>query len=200
MNAHSISPNVFTYTSLIKCCGNAHKPNLALLAFSQMQKVGVPPNIRTLTALVTACAKSNKWEKAVGFVQNAEEWMIAPNVFTYSAAIDGCRRCGKWDVSMTLLATMCKHRETRPNEITYNMVLAACSAGGNREAALATFAAMRSEGFSPVSYTKGQLQPLFAGTPLEGDIAELELLQTGSGDSRHVPDIDPVTAEKSVME
>ena len=102
---------------------------------------------------------------------------------------------------MALLAQMSKQRETRPNEITYNMVIAACQAGAHREGALATFAAMASDGYAPVAYTKTQLQSLFAGTSAEAAVEELVLKHSsGSGDSRHVPDCDPLTAEKSIVE
>ncbi|KEG12824.1 hypothetical protein DQ04_01401080 [Trypanosoma grayi] len=199
MTKNDVKPNVYTYTALINACATAQKPDVALRMYAHMRIAEVPPNVRTMTALVTACARVGQWERAVKILRECEELCIAPNVFTYTAAMDGCRRAGAWQPAVELLKEMRNPANVRPNEITYNTVLGACVEAAACEAAQKVYAAMVSDGYVPVTYTKTLLTELFKGTAYDGLADDLQV-RKNTWREANAPDSDPVTALEATRE
>ncbi|KPA81547.1 putative mitochondrial hypothetical protein [Leptomonas pyrrhocoris] len=201
MKANQVKPNVYTYTTLLNGCAVAKKIDLALRLFAEMRLAEVPPNVRTMTALVTACARCGKWEKAFRVLDQCEELLIAPNVLTYTAAMDGCRRAGVCAPAIALLESkMTDPSQVRPNEVTYNTLLGACTAAKDYEAAQRVFARMVADGYEPIEYTRGLLADVFRGTPLDGLADNIPVRVKPPKWEAYVPDSDPVTAMRATQE
>lgn len=199
MKVHQVAPNVYTYTSLITACGKAGEVETALQLFAEMRLGKVPPNVQTVTALITACARAGQWERAVRILHTAARTLaVAPNVRTYTAAMEGCRRAGVCEPALALLEEMHDPANVVPNEVTYHTALGCCAPTHQIEAAQRIFARMVASGYTPVPYTKELLQETFQGTAMEGK-ADGMVVRSKRDRTRmdHLPDIDPVTAQKA---
>ncbi|KAK7200564.1 PPR repeat/Pentatricopeptide repeat domain/PPR repeat family [Novymonas esmeraldas] len=201
MKASHITPNVYTYTTLINGCASTQRLDMALRIFAEMRLAEVPPNVKTMTALIATCSRCGEWKKAFQVLDQCEELFIAPNVFTYTAAMDGCRRAGVCEPAVALLeARMTNPNQVRPNEVTYNTVLGACTAAGDSNAAQRVYARMVADGYEPVEYTKDLLTQVFRDTALDGLADDLPVRVKVAKWQAYVPDSDPATAIRATEE
>lgn len=201
MKSNQVKPNVYTYTTLLNGCAAAKKLDVAMRLFADMRLAEVPPNVRTMTALVTACSRCGQWEKAFQVLEQCEELLIAPNVLTYTAAMDGCRRAGVCRPAIALLESqMTDPTQVRPNEVTYNTVIGACTAAKDHEAAQRVYARMVADGYEPIAYTKELLAEVFGGTALDGLADNMPVRVKPSRWEAYVPDSDPATAMRATQE
>ncbi|KPI88990.1 hypothetical protein ABL78_1874 [Leptomonas seymouri] len=201
MKANQVKPNVYTYTTLLNGCATAKKLDLALRLFAEMRLAEIPPNVHTMTALITACSRCGRWEKAFQVLDQCEELLIAPNVLTYTAAMDGCRRAGVCAPAVALLESkMSDPSQVRPNEVTYNTVLGACTAAKDYAAAQRVFARMVADGYEPIPYTRDLLTEVFSGTALDGLAENMPVRVKPPKWEAYVPDSDPATAMRANQE
>ncbi|CCW69906.1 unnamed protein product [Phytomonas sp. Hart1] len=175
MKERQIQPNLCTYTALITACANKGLINDAFRVYAEMRLQKEIPNVKTITAIVTACARVGKWEKAIQVLKEAERLSIETNVITYTAAIEACRRAEVCKPAMALLALMHNSQNLRPNNVTYNTVLGACTAANDTNAVLQVYAKMVADGYGPVAYTRDLLIKHFKGTDTEDLVQALEI-------------------------
>jgi pentatricopeptide repeat protein len=89
MQERGLTPNVVTYTSLIRAWGQSHHPQRVWCVFDTMIEAGEKPNVITFSSLIQAAERCQNPEKGLRVYVEMEEAGIAPSSYTY----DNLKKC-----------------------------------------------------------------------------------------------------------
>ena len=94
MAVAGISPNNFTYSSIIDACAKAEpaQGEKAVELLDQMTATGVDPDVWSYSAAITACGRAGQWQQALQLKQQAISAGIQLDVVIWSALIDACAK------------------------------------------------------------------------------------------------------------
>lgn len=139
---NDISPDEYTYTTLMNVYANAGNPTSAEALLNRLHrdyskgKSHIQPTVRTFTACIKAWAKSktvNAPEQAESLVklmkrldQDGSLQNVKPNVFTYNSLIDCWSKSGRKDAGENadrILQKMEASDDVQPDRISYNSVI-----------------------------------------------------------------------------
>ncbi|KAF9351972.1 hypothetical protein BGX26_010118 [Mortierella sp. AD094] len=122
------SPDVDTFTNLIKGCLRAEEYDLGWKIFDQMQHSGAPPVESTYSTMIQACAKTDQVEKALDIFRTYPTRGLQPTDVTFNGLIHACAmRPEYFTTAFALLNEMQNVYGFVPDIATYNTLLFACS-------------------------------------------------------------------------
>ena len=101
-----LSPNVYTYGSLMHGCVKAKAYKQALDYLDRMEEHGVAPNQIVFTSAMEACAESGQYKEATGVMDRMIRLGMKPDLPMVNAAIKACSLAGAMDDAETLAQTL----------------------------------------------------------------------------------------------
>lgn len=101
-----LSPNVYTYGSLMHGCVKAKAYRQALDYLDKMEEHGIAPNQIVFTSAMEACAESGQYKEATGVMDRMISLGMKPDLTMVNAAIKACSLAGAMDDAETLAQTL----------------------------------------------------------------------------------------------
>jgi len=192
MNRHGITPNVITYSTVIKgyCSANCLDDAFKLL-HDMKQNSKLCPDEVTYNTLLDGCARYGLFDRGMSVLKEMRDAGVPPSNFTLSVLVKLATRAKQPGKAFELCDSMCKEFGIRPNVHVYNNLIQAatwCSKGAahvragvgqDLQTALQTVARMFAEKVRPDARTYTLLLKccVAAEEPEQG----LQLLQSACG-------------------
>lgn len=137
MLARRITPNFQCYLTVIQCCRNCGRSDLALGMLQHMldngPKRGVPPRIELVNLTLSACEKTGRVNDVIelfNYVLDRGPAMgLYPDCLTYNAAIWACSKAGRATDGRRIFRQMLEApaaTAVAPDISTFNALLFAC--------------------------------------------------------------------------
>ncbi len=165
-----VKPTATTYTALISAYGKQGKVEQAMGIFADMVARGCERNVITYSSLIRWARPRERSLTAACLLftptrnqhpASTQPTPTSPNrptrPFTNRSAAE---KAGRTDLALQLFDRM-QQEGCRPNVVTYNSLIAACSHGGHWEDAERCFQQMLSQGCSPDGITYSALITAF---------------------------------------
>ncbi|CAD7699322.1 unnamed protein product [Ostreobium quekettii] len=107
----SVTPNTYTYSSLISACVSSGDWAAAMDVFAGMKEAaardaGCRPNEVTYSALITACEREGKSEIAMGLYDEMLGAGILPDKVTFCSALTACLKSNMWERAEEIVEDM----------------------------------------------------------------------------------------------
>jgi len=154
MREKNLTPDVFTYTSVIHVCNQAFDfPPISGIVRTMKQEA-IEPNIVTFNALISANSRQGQWKEALSLLREIRSKNIQPTLITYNTCIGACAKAGEIESAISLFREM-KSSGVDPDDVTVNSLLRAC--GRDWRQALTLFNSMMESGFAPDAITYSTL-------------------------------------------
>ncbi|OWM73775.1 pentatricopeptide repeat-containing protein At2g28050 [Punica granatum] len=99
----------------------------ALMAFDYMKGNGIEINERTCTMHLLALKRCGEVRMSVDFFDRMIESGVPISVYSLTAVVDGLCRSGEIKMGRELVEEMLSRGTVRPNVVTFNVLIAACS-------------------------------------------------------------------------
>ncbi|KAG2174278.1 hypothetical protein INT43_004301 [Umbelopsis isabellina] len=87
MHARGITPNIYTYNTILGVYKAAKDSKGALAIFDQMTGNGVEPDVSTYNTLMSLLASNSEYDRARSLIKKMEERGIPPNQYTLSTLL-----------------------------------------------------------------------------------------------------------------
>lgn len=101
-----LSPNVYTYGSLMHGCVKAKAYRQALDYLDKMEEHDITPNQIVFTSAMEACAESGQYKEATGVMDRMISLGMKPDLTMVNAAIKACSLAGAMDDAEALAQTL----------------------------------------------------------------------------------------------
>jgi pentatricopeptide repeat domain-containing protein 1 len=95
MQTAGVTPDGFTYNTLISAYRKGEQWQKAEEAFQQMQAAGVEPNEYTYNSVIRAYTKGEQWQKAEEVFVKMQSAGLTPNKYTYNSLLSVLWECGQ---------------------------------------------------------------------------------------------------------
>ncbi|KAL6073169.1 Chlororespiratory reduction 2 [Balamuthia mandrillaris] len=128
MEQAGVSPDPFTFTSVLKACGSIADLETGKRVHAQLLRRGLLPNVRLSTALISMYGKCGRMDKARAVFQR----MKRRDVVAWNSMIAEEIQCGHAKEALLLFQQMQQAR-VPPDSLTYTSVLQACATTKNLE-------------------------------------------------------------------
>ncbi|KNA07973.1 hypothetical protein SOVF_166890 [Spinacia oleracea] len=120
-----VTPNHFTFASIIKACGNLCDPRIGEQMYGQAVKLGHASDICVGNSLISMFSRSGAMEKA----RKAFDVQIEKNLVSYNAMVDGYVRNLNVDEAFELFCQI-GNAKVRPNAYTFSSLLSGIASIG----------------------------------------------------------------------
>ncbi|PKC66235.1 TPR-like protein [Rhizophagus irregularis] len=152
MQRFGLSPDVYTYTSLINAYVKASDINKAEKIFSEMKKAGIEPSITTYNVLMSYYAKKKDIKKLRQIFNEIVIRNIQPDNFTYCCLMDGFVSNNDFRSAITLLNDM-QNRNLKLDAHVYTVLIKAYMKIGNFSKAKSLYETMIKDKVDPTFVT-----------------------------------------------
>lgn len=152
MKEMGISPNVYTYTIMIRACCKEGKIERANGLLGEMQGNRIAPNVVTYTTLIHGLCNLGNTEAALNFLREKTKNSFLFNNYSYNALIHGFCREGELSEAKKIFEEM-QSRGLTPDVYSYTSLIDGYCKHGSMEHASDLFTEMTSKGVRPNSIT-----------------------------------------------
>ena len=118
-----LSPDIYSYNSLINACIKVGDMTRAFQIFRQMK---VLPTVVTYTSLMNACIKSDQSKEAFIVFKKMSDAGIEPTVVTYNSLMNACIKSDQAKEAFIVFKKM-SDAGIEPDGVTYNSIDELCS-------------------------------------------------------------------------
>ena len=150
-----ISPDVVSYTTVLRMCARREHWLRALSLFEDMKRKSVVPSLITYSTMIDPIGLSGGWQALLDLLEELSIAGLAPDLQFLNASISACARISAWPLSLGLFNQVCCWRKpaaclTRlplgahhlfsglePDSYTFNAVISSCAYGSAWQIALA---------------------------------------------------------------
>merc|ERR1719181_1809572 len=137
--AASCSPDVITYSTLIKGYCHAGEVDKAMGLLEEMKRLHVQPSNYTLSILVKLLGRNRRLNQAFALVeQTCKTFDLKANVQVYTCLLQACIQNRQLHRALQLHDAMITEAGVEPDQKTYSVLLRGCLAAGSLEKAAAT--------------------------------------------------------------
>ncbi|XP_073148972.1 pentatricopeptide repeat-containing protein At5g48730, chloroplastic [Henckelia pumila] len=172
-NTHDCSPDVFTYSILIKSCLQVHDFCKVKLLLSDMEVEGIKPNTITYNTLIDAYGKSKKFAEMESLLtQMLRQQECEPDVWTMNSTLRAFGGSGQIEM-MEKCYEKFQSAGIEPNIKTFNILLDSYGKTGNYDKMGAVMEYMQIYHFSWTLVTYNIIIDAFGKA---GDIKQMEFL------------------------
>ncbi|GAV60339.1 PPR domain-containing protein/PPR_1 domain-containing protein/PPR_2 domain-containing protein/PPR_3 domain-containing protein [Cephalotus follicularis] len=155
MPNHELSPDSYTYGTLINGLCRFGKISEAKELFKEMETKGCSPTVVTYTSLINGLCQTKNIDEAAELLEEMKSKGIEPNVFTYTSLMDGLCNNGHASEAMELLEMMGKCH--MPNMITYSTLITGLCKEGKLQEAIEILDRMKLQGLKPDAGLYGKI-------------------------------------------
>ncbi|WIA19333.1 hypothetical protein OEZ85_003965 [Tetradesmus obliquus] len=148
-------PDIVSYNTVMKACGNAQQTDTAFQLYHHMQQRGIQPTLATYGTLITIASEA----QAYGRVKESWGWLQASGLPVHITCVNSYLTAlikeDNWDCAVELFQELKANRlGVRPNSVTYNILMSACLARDKPQTVKVLFDEMLSCSLSPslISY------------------------------------------------
>jgi pentatricopeptide repeat protein len=157
MKAARISPDIVTYSILIKASCTAGNLENAMSLFEQLKREGLVLDEIAFNSLLNGCSKNNK----VGYAENVfaamRELKVRPSNVTFSILVKMYGRAKMLDKAIGILDLMQQEYQEKPNLHVYTCLIQACVQNMQVKRGWDLFHQMQDSGVEPDGVTYGTL-------------------------------------------
>ncbi|CAK0844561.1 unnamed protein product [Prorocentrum cordatum] len=151
------APDAVTYSTVMKLCERARRPEDALQVFDAMCKSGCTVDRICCNWALSACEQLRNVERALALFDYMKKSLaLEPDASTYGLLISACGKC-KWGNKAAELFQELQDNKLVPNRFVYNAMIGACGNVKRIGMALDTFRTMKEEGVAPDAITFNSL-------------------------------------------
>ncbi|WIA39598.1 hypothetical protein OEZ86_005682 [Tetradesmus obliquus] len=150
-----LAPDIVSYNTVMKACGNAQQTDTAFQLYHHMQQRGIQPTVATYGTLITIASEA----QAYGRVKESWGWLQASGLPVHITCVNSYLTAlikeDNWDCAVELFQELKANRlGVRPNSVTYNILMSACLACDKPQTVKVLFDEMLSCSLSPslISY------------------------------------------------
>uniref|UniRef100_A0A0E0AID8 Auxin efflux carrier component n=1 Tax=Oryza glumipatula TaxID=40148 RepID=A0A0E0AID8_9ORYZ len=151
-----ISPDVYTYSTLIEAYCKVREFDTAKKVLVEMRERGCGLNTVTYNVLIAGLCRSGAVEEAFGFKKDMEDYGLVPDGFTYGALINGLCKSRRSNEAKALLDEM-SCAELKPNVVVYANLIDGFMREGNADEAFKMIKEMVAAGVQPNKITYDNL-------------------------------------------
>eukprot|EP00879_Flechtneria_rotunda_P000660 GHRR01000774.1.p1 GENE.GHRR01000774.1~~GHRR01000774.1.p1 ORF type:complete len:981 (+),score=385.98 GHRR01000774.1:3353-6295(+) len=156
-------PDIVSYNTVMKACGNAQQTDIAFELYHQMQQRGIKPTVATYGTLITIASEA----QAYGRVTQSWGWLQASGLPVHITCVNSYLTAlikeDSWDDAVQLFNQLkAGQLGVRPNSVTYNILMSACLARDKPQHAKALFDEMTACNLSPTLISYNTLLHAFA--------------------------------------
>ena len=94
LNVKNLTPNVYTYGSLMHACAKVKGYKQALMYLDRMLEAGIAPNQIVFTSAMEACAEAGQYKEALAVMDRMSNSGMKPDITMVNAAIKACSLAG----------------------------------------------------------------------------------------------------------
>merc|ERR1740117_1006450 len=127
MKAHSIKPNVITYSTTLKgYCQNGDIQKAFLILEQMKQESNLKPDEIMYNSLLDGCAQNNLVEEGLRLLDEMQAEGVQPSNFTLSVLVKLMNRARRLDQAFSLVEQITKKYRFSPNVHVYTNLMQAC--------------------------------------------------------------------------
>ncbi|XP_022736396.1 pentatricopeptide repeat-containing protein At3g47530 isoform X2 [Durio zibethinus] len=120
--------NVVSWSAMISGLAMNGYGRDAILAFEEMQRMGIAPDEQTFTGVLSACSHCGLVDEGMEFLDRmSKDFGIAPNIHHYGCVVDLLGRAGLLDQAYHIIISM----GVKPDATTWRTLLGACRIHGH---------------------------------------------------------------------
>ncbi|KAJ6837257.1 putative pentatricopeptide repeat-containing protein, mitochondrial [Iris pallida] len=146
--AHSIAPDGFSYSILIKSLCRSRKGHQSLQILKDMETKNIQPNVITYTTIMDSFYKEDKPAKAGDIWNEMLQKGLSPDAPAYNVRIMHKALTGKPDEVLSLIAEM-EEKGLKPDTITFNYLIECYCRNGKMDLAKKVYDEMEEKGCEP---------------------------------------------------
>jgi pentatricopeptide repeat protein len=157
MQTKGPAPDSVTYSTVMKLCERARRPEDALQVFDAMSRSGCAVDRICCNWALSACEQLRNVERALALFDYMKKALaLEPDASTYGLLISACGKC-KWGNKAAELFQELQDSKLAPTRFVYNAMIGACGNVKRIGMALDTFRMMKQEGVAPDAITFNSL-------------------------------------------
>lgn len=126
MNHFNLSPDVYSYGSLIKAFVANKRLDDAFIIFEKMKKSTLIPSEPIFANLISGCLKANHVEKAWEIFDNMRLSFHQPDEVSFTLMLHACAKRGEVERALNLFEDMTGY-QLYPTDVTFNVLINACA-------------------------------------------------------------------------
>eukprot|EP00928_Gymnodinium_smaydae_P048804 TRINITY_DN32682_c0_g1_i1.p1 TRINITY_DN32682_c0_g1~~TRINITY_DN32682_c0_g1_i1.p1 ORF type:complete len:669 (+),score=174.10 TRINITY_DN32682_c0_g1_i1:91-2097(+) len=174
MAKQNISPNVVTYSAIIKGYCQESRLERALEVFEDMrQHSGLQPDEHTYNTLINGCARKLWCDKGLSLLEDMIQVGVHPSNFTLSVLVKLLGRGRRTQKAFEVCEEISKKFGLRLNSHVYNNLMNACLQNNGFDSGLEVFAKMLREHVRPDARTYTLLINAAVGAGRREEVASL---------------------------
>ncbi|XP_044416291.1 protein Rf1, mitochondrial [Triticum aestivum] len=144
-----MAPTNHTYNTLIECCHMARRPDIGLVFFGLLLKIGITADVFTFNSLLKCLCDMKQTDEALGVLLHRMPGDM-PDVISYSVIIKSFCDNGRSHRALDLLRMMTKKGyDHSPNVVSYTIIIDGLIKEGELSKACALFHEMMQQGVVP---------------------------------------------------
>merc|ERR1719274_412747 len=127
MNAHRVSPDVITYSTLVKGYCQAGDIDMGFQVLREMTQSGKhDPDEILYNSLLDGCAKQHRVDDALNLLEDMHKNHVRPSNFTLSILVKLLGRSRRLNQAFTMVEETCKRFDLQANVHVYTCLIYAC--------------------------------------------------------------------------
>merc|ERR1719252_352862 len=126
MKVARISPDIVTYSILIKASCTAGNLGNAMSLFEQLKQENLVLDEIAFNSLLNGCSKNNKVSYAETVFQSMRELGVKPSNITFSILVKMYGKAKQLDKAVQMMEMMENEYQERPNLVVYTCLIHAC--------------------------------------------------------------------------
>jgi pentatricopeptide repeat protein len=95
MRNSSLTPNVVTFTTLIKACIAAGAAEQGVRIFHEMEADGIRADVKAYNSLMAAFSRCESWDRSWSVLGSMRRAGISPDIVSYNILLKACERCAE---------------------------------------------------------------------------------------------------------
>jgi len=152
--------NAVIYNSVLKGFSHQRKFDRVWLVYEEMRSEKLAMSLAAYNALIDACARNSDMSQVPQVLQDMAKDGFEPNIVTYSTILKGYCQENRLEKAFELLQVMKRSTKYRPDEITYNTLIAGCAKYGLYDRGVLLLREMQEAGVQVSNFTLSVLVKL----------------------------------------
>merc|ERR1719410_505159 len=152
--------NAVIYNSVLKGFSHQRQFDRVWLVYEEMRSEKLAMSLAAYNALIDACARNSDMSQVPQVLQDMAKDGFEPNIVTYSTILKGYCQENRLEKAFELLQVMKRSTKYRPDEITYNTLIAGCAKYGLYDRGVLLLREMQEAGVQVSNFTLSVLVKL----------------------------------------
>eukprot|EP00803_Ostreobium_quekettii_P010298 evm.model.scf_32EXC.4 EVM.evm.TU.scf_32EXC.4 scf_32EXC:118782-128291(-) len=145
-----VCPDIVSYNTVMKACGNAQKLDTAFQLYHSMRMRGLEPSIATYGTLIAVASEAQRCDRVIEVWEWLQQSGMEPNIACANSFLSALEKAGQWSETVRVFGELLDSTSRlKPNAVTFNIVMTGLIRRGQADKVEHLFDQMCSFGLEP---------------------------------------------------